>query len=383
MKGERWVFILQLARLCALFFFTLEHPLMSLFKTTVLRLASLIGTCVLFCGIGIFANDEVSSEDYIDKWKKEAVSQMIEYNIPASITLAQGMLESGNGVSTLALKSNNHFGIKCHSDWVGGRTYHDDDEKGECFRVYDHPRDSYEDHSKFLLKSRYAMLFELDLDDYKGWAKGLKKCGYATNPEYAEKLITIIERHNLSVLDLKGLDALAEVGKGETKVETEIVKEQQVISDRLGSESKARTARNSTTNEGGARRIRTTEHGIQFVFAREGDTQKSLAKELDMMPWQFRKYNGVSKSHVFNLGDKIYLQPKKNHAAYTWHTVHQGQTIWEISQIYGIKTSAIIRKNRLNPNESLQAGTKLSLQWPLSKEGGLPWYAKLLNAKES
>jgi len=103
---------------------------MSLFKTTVLRIASLIGTCVLFCGIGIFANDEASSEDYIDKWKKEAVSQMIEYNIPASITLAQGILESGNGASTLALKSNNHFGIKCHSDWVGGRTYHDDDEKG-------------------------------------------------------------------------------------------------------------------------------------------------------------------------------------------------------------------------------------------------------------
>jgi LysM repeat protein len=227
------------------------------------------------------------------------------------------------------------------------------------------------------------MLFELELDDYKGWAKGLKKCGYATNPEYAERLITIIERHNLNVLDVEGNDALAEVGKGETKVETEIVKEQQVISDRLGSESKARTSRNAPTNDGGARRIRTTEHGIQFVFAREGDTQKSLGKELDMMPWQFRKYNGVSKSHVFNLGDKIYLQPKKNHAAYTWHTVRLGQTIWDISQIYGIKTSAIIRKNRLNPNESLQAGTKLSLQWPLSKEGELPWYAKLITAKES
>ena len=136
------------------------------------------------------------------------------------------------------------------------------------------------------------MLFELALDDYKGWAKGLKKCGYATNPQYAERLITLIERHNLNVLDVEGHDALAEVGKGEAKVNTEVVKEQQVISDRLGSASKAREARNSPINDGGARRIRTTEHGIQFVFAREGDTQKSLAKELDMMPWQFRKYNG-------------------------------------------------------------------------------------------
>ena len=232
---------------------------MSLFKTTVLRISSLLGSCVLFCGFGIFANDDASSEDYIDKWKKEAVSQMIEYNIPASITLAQGILESGNGVSQLALKSNNHFGIKCHSDWVGGRTYHDDDEKGECFRVYDHPKDSYEDHSKFLLKSRYAMLFELALDDYKGWAKGLKKCGYATNPQYAERLITLIERHNLNVLDVEGHDALAAVGKGEAKDNSEVVKEQQVISDRLGSASKAREARNSPINNGGARRIRTTE----------------------------------------------------------------------------------------------------------------------------
>jgi len=356
---------------------------MSLLTTNILRISSLIVTCLLFCGINVLASDSDTSEDYIDKWKREAVSQMIEYNIPASITLAQGILESGNGESKLAIKSNNHFGIKCHSDWVGGRTYHDDDEKGECFRVYDHPRDSYEDHSKFLLRNRYSMLFDLDLDDYKGWAKGLKKCGYATNPQYADRLITLIERHNLNVLDLKGHDALAHVGRRESIADSENVREQQVISDRLGSESKSISARKSHENTGGVRRIRTTDHGIQYAFARKGDTQKSLGKELGMMPWQFRKYNEVSKHHVFKVGDKIYLQPKKNHAAYAWHTVHPYQNIWEISQQYGIKTSAIIRKNRLDPNSPLKAGAKLSLQWPLNKEGELPWYAKRLKAKES
>ena len=141
---------------------------------------------------------ESAQVEYIEEWKGEAVRQMKMYAIPASITLAQGVLESGNGNSELAKKSNNHFGIKCHAGWQGGRTYHDDDEKGECFRVYDDGKDSYEDHSKFLLRDRYASLFELDLDDYKGWAKGLKKCGYATNPKYPELLITIIERHDVN-----------------------------------------------------------------------------------------------------------------------------------------------------------------------------------------
>ena len=370
--------------MCALPAFIQEYPFEMTFNTTnILRISSLVVMCLFFSGINLLASEGDTSEDYIDRWKKEAVHQMIEYKIPASITLAQGILESGNGISELALKSNNHFGIKCHSDWTGGRTYHDDDEKGECFRVYDHPRDSYEDHSQFLLRNRYSTLFELDLEDYKGWAKGLKKCGYATNPEYAERLITLIERHNLNILDSKGHDALAHVGRRESSADPDGVREQQVIADRLGSDSEVREARNSSSNMGGARRIRTTEHGIQYAFAREGDTQKSLGKELDMMPWQFRKYNEVSKNHKFNVGDKIYLQPKKNHAAYAWHTVHKGQTLWDISQLYGIKTSAIIRKNRLNPKAPLKSGARLSLLWPLNKEGKLPWYAKILKAKKS
>ena len=143
----------------------------------------------------------MSCSQYIEQYKDEAIYQMNKYKIPASITLAQGILESGNGNSELATKSNNHFGIKCHSDWQGEKVYHDDDKSNECFRKYDNVRDSYEDHSEFLQKPRYSNLFTLSIKDYKGWAKGLKKAGYATNPKYAKQLIKIIEDNNLSRFD--------------------------------------------------------------------------------------------------------------------------------------------------------------------------------------
>jgi GR25 family glycosyltransferase involved in LPS biosynthesis len=143
----------------------------------------------------------MTRNEYIDKYKNEAVYQMKKYKIPASITLAQGILESGDGNSELAKKSNNHFGIKCNSDWEGERVYHDDDKKNECFRKYNKVRDSYDDHSEFLLRPRYASLFEYALTDYKSWAKGLKKAGYATNPNYAKHLIKIIEENELHKLD--------------------------------------------------------------------------------------------------------------------------------------------------------------------------------------
>ena len=143
----------------------------------------------------------LTRNEYIDKYKDEAIYQMKKYKIPASITLAQGILESGDGNSELAKRSNNHFGIKCHSDWQGERVYYDDDKKNECFRKYSKVRDSYDDHSEFLLRPRYTALFEYALTDYKSWAKGLKKAGYATNSNYAKHLIKIIEENELHKLD--------------------------------------------------------------------------------------------------------------------------------------------------------------------------------------
>jgi flagellum-specific peptidoglycan hydrolase FlgJ len=142
--------------------------------------------------------------NYVAAFSIVAIEEMKMYDIPASITLAQGILESGMGYSRLALDANNHFGIKCHSEWEGKRIYHDDDEKGECFRVYRDPRSSYRDHSLFLIsRSRYNLLFDLKIEDYKGWAKGLKKAGYATDPKYSNKLINLIERYSLDRFDIK------------------------------------------------------------------------------------------------------------------------------------------------------------------------------------
>ena len=143
-------------------------------------------------------------KNYVAAFSTVAIEEMEMYDIPASISLAQGILESGMGYSRLALEANNHFGIKCHSEWEGKRIYHDDDEKGECFRVYKDPRTSYRDHSLFLTsRSRYNLLFDLKIDDYKGWAKGLKKAGYATDPKYSNKLINLIERYSLDRFDIK------------------------------------------------------------------------------------------------------------------------------------------------------------------------------------
>ena len=335
-------------------------------KTSFTRL--FLFTCSFLTLLCAHAENIASAEEYISTWKNEAVRQMNLYKIPASITLAQGILESGNGISELAIKSNNHFGIKCHSDWEGGRTYHDDDKKGECFRVYDHPRDSYEDHSKFLLRERYAELFDLDIEDYKGWAKGLKKCGYATNPKYSNLLITLIERHDLNRLDSEDADdvAIARVNKiDDVKEHAEISHNRP--SQYIGAQSQRRD-------------VRTTDHGIQFIIARKGDSPKSLSHDLEMMAWQFRRYNEVSKGYLFTDGEIVYLQPKKNYATYSWHVVRSGQSIWEISQIYGIKTSALLRKNNLEKGESLRTGLRLSLKWSLTNEGKLPWYAKIIGS---
>ena len=341
------------------------------------------------------AKPVATNETYIEQWQDEAVHQMKKYGIPASITLAQGILESGNGVSELAQRSNNHFGIKCHATWTGKRTYHDDDEKGECFRVYDNPADSYEDHSHFLLRDRYAQLFELDPTDYEGWAKGLKACGYATDPAYADRLITLIEKHDLHALDVPGGrwsggqsegdegDEVAEArsGGGQAAEHGTRSGSQARVNVREHDVVRKASTGGGTVELGGTHRVRTTVHGVQYVYAEEGDTQASLAKGLDLMPWQIRTYNEVGKQHTFMPGDRVYLQPKKSHAATGWHTVRQGQTLWQISQMHGIRTPALARKNNLEPDAPLRPGMKLSLQWPLTKEGQLPWWARAMGAQ--
>lgn len=267
-------------------------------------------------------------EDYIKKYRELAVEEMKKYHIPASITLAQGLLESGAGQSTLARKSNNHFGIKCGSDWTGKTVSHDDDARGECFRAYKHPKDSYEDHSKFLAgRPRYASLFNLNITDYRGWARGLKKAGYATNPRYADQLIGIIELYELYKYDDKNY--LKWIKKNPNPHQTYIA------------------------------------NGLLYIVVRAGDSWKSISQEFDISQKKLRKYNDLYKGYALQVGDILYLE-KKNKKADKEHIVHvlrAGESMYSISQKYGIRLKNLYKLNKMDEDDPApKIGTILRLR---------------------
>lgn len=267
-------------------------------------------------------------EDYIKQYRDLAVDEMKKYHIPASIILAQGLLESGAGQSTLARKSNNHFGIKCGSDWQGKTVRHNDDARGECFRAYKHPKQSYEDHSKFLAgRPRYASLFKLKITDYKGWARGLKKAGYATDPRYAQRLIDIIELYDLDKYDKKG---------GLKWMKENPNPHQPYIAN-----------------------------GLLYIVVRAGDTWKSISKEFDVSQKKLRKYNDLYKGYELQPGDILYLE-KKNRKAQKEHIVHvlrAGESMYLISQKYGIRLKNLYKLNKMDADEPApEVGTILRLR---------------------
>ncbi|MBN1952494.1 MAG: glucosaminidase domain-containing protein [Bacteroidales bacterium] len=280
---------------------------------------------------------KITREEYIDTYKELAMKEMERTNIPASITLAQGILESGDGNSRLATKGNNHFGIKCH-DWNGKTMREDDDEKNECFRKYKSVEHSFRDHSDFLVgRSRYADLFTLKPDDYKAWAKGLKKAGYATSPTYADRLIHIIEENELYKYDRQ---VLAKTG------------------------GKAhRRSDYADTEYAGGRKVHYNNR-VKYVLAREGDRFYNLSEELDLFEWQLPKYNDMPADKVFGEGDIVYLQPKRNKADidHDSHSVKEGETLRDISQKYAVKLEKLALRNMLEPDAVLKPGQVLLLR---------------------
>jgi len=292
------------------------------------------------------AQKKMTRTQYINKYKDIAIDNMRKHKVPASITLAQGVLESGDGNSELARKSNNHFGIKCHSSWKGKKTYHDDDKKQECFRVYRTVEDSYADHADFLHKKRYAKCFELKITDYKGWAKELKNAGYATNSKYPKLLIKIIEDHKLYKYDQialgKGeLEAPVAAGPNENYDENEEFAEIELSNKPM---------------------VKLSSNKIKYIKANKGDTPESIALKLEMGSWQIKSYNDVGKGYRFDEGELVYLQPKKNKSSKKSHTVKAGDTIWSISQKHGVKMSKILKYNGLDKGDKLKPGQKISLR---------------------
>ncbi len=288
--------------------------------------------------------------DYINQYKKMAQDEMKRTGIPASITLAQGMLESGTGNSTLARKGNNHFGIKCHN-WKGKSMRHDDDRRNECFRKYKSAYESYVDHSDFLVNGRrYSFLFEYDNDDYKSWAKGLKKAGYATSPTYAKALIKLIEENQLYVYD------------------------QQVIAELKGKKppklaSKTHDKENLSSGESIKNFSVKYKNRVKYIVAGKKQNIEELSLKLDMFAWQLPKYNEMDASDEVTKGQIVYLQPKRNRAdvKHKTHMVKEGESLHDISQQYAVKLHKLAKKNRMEPDAELNPGQEISLRKRVKK----------------
>lgn len=299
------------------------------------------------------AQGKISVEEYILTYKDIAIEKMEEYRIPASITLAQGILESGIGNSELARKANNHFGIKCHKGWTGKTFHMDDDARDECFRKYKNPEESYRDHSLFLTtRDRYADLFTLDITDYKGWARGLKKAGYATNPRYPQLLIRIIEENQLYAFDKGGVPQIASSEKI-TGGSTAAGKPPAVI--------KAADYELVEIWETGRKVY--INNGVKFVFARAGDSFSDIAYDFEIYSWQIPKYNDLGKNAVLHEGQMIYIEKKKrkNKHVHT-HTVSSGESMHDIAQRYGIQLAQLYRKNNIPEGINAEAGKVLKLR---------------------
>ena len=275
-------------------------------------------------------------QEYIDQYKDLAIEEMLRYNIPASITLAQGIFESGAGRSELSVKGNNHFGIKCHG-WTGRSVYHDDDARNECFRAYDNVLQSYEDHSKFLRYNvRYNSLFTLQRTDYRGWAQGLKACGYATNPRYADKLIELIELYKLYELDKA------------TSYDKFMAK---------------RGGYDKPVSQGMSLHPIKIYNKNYYIIARAGDTFKGIGEEIDISYRKIAKYNERDKHDVLHAGEIIYLKKKQKKADKAYknrpHIVKAGESMYSIAQRYGIRLKSLYKKNHLSPDYQVRVGDTL------------------------
>lgn len=301
------------------------------------------------------AQHKITVDEYIMTYKDVAIEKMNEYGIPASITLAQGILESGSGNSELARRANNHFGIKCHKGW-NGKTFHmDDDARNECFRKYRNPDESYRDHSIFLTtRDRYADLFTLKTTDYKGWAHGLKKAGYATNPRYPQLLIKIIEENHLYEFD-KGVTPVHLAQAGTTGGPLQHDVGVPPLPPPASSDFKLveiwETGRKVYIN-----------NGVKFIFAGSGDKFSDIAADFEIYSWQLPKYNELDKKHSLQKGEMIYIEKKKkkNKEAGT-HTVRSGESMHYIAQLYGIRLSSLYRHNKMEEGTEAKAGQVLRL----------------------
>jgi flagellum-specific peptidoglycan hydrolase FlgJ/LysM repeat protein len=306
-----------------------------------------------------------TASDYINLYGYLAVSEMRRTGVPASITLAQGMLESDYGRSSLARSGNNHFGIKCHNDWTGQTITQHDDKRNECFRKYRRPEDSFYDHSDFLKSgSRYRSLFDLDPMDYKAWARGLKSSGYATNPDYANLLIRKIEENKLYELD-KGCKTAYIKPQPQTSVKETPAAAPAKTTGTTSNQAPRTQEGTITFGDVMARAPRIMENNrIQYIIVKDGETRKKLENEFQLLNWELPRYNELNDDFTPVAGQMLYLEPKRDKAetGIEYHTAAEGETMYMISQKYGIKLKKLLEMNRMAEGSDPVAGQKIWLQ---------------------
>ena len=319
---------------------------------------------IFFCFNGLANNIpqlKNTRQEYINAFAQLAIQEMNEYHIPASITMAQACLESSDGNSILAVQANNHFGIKCNNSWTGPSMRKDDDEHDECFRKYKTAIESFRDHSTFLTGGmRYQFLFDYGIKDYRRWAYGLKKAGYATDPQYPERLIKIIEEFQLHKLDEYYNSSI-----------------RYMDTERLGDDSKP----NTNTKRKGKSQIdnflinpyltRNVEkrNGAKAFFSKEGDSYEQIASEFSIKEWEVFKYNDVEKGSRLEAGSIVFLQSKRGSAprGNDLHVMKKGESLWSVAQWYGVTLNALYRKNRLTRGEEPIPGQQISLRKKVRK----------------
>ena len=299
-------------------------------------------TVMLLVPLGL-NSQRITRREYIETYKDWAIQNMQETGIPASITLAQGILESASGNSKLAREDNNHFGIKCHSNWTGDRVYHHDDARNECFRKYKTPYESFRDHAEFLTtRDRYAFLFDLSTTDYKGWAHGLSKAGYATNPQYPDLLIRIIEEEGLYTYDQNISESAKKAYRNNQR-------------ERLSSDI--------VINAFEKRPVKYN-NGVKYIELREGDTFKNISKMFGLKDWELPAYNDIPSSADLGKYTILYIESKRrnSHPNYRTHIVKDGETMHAISQQYGVRMKKLYYFNNMEPGTEPQPGEIINLR---------------------
>ena len=328
----------------------------------------------LFLSIAAGAQREIA-EKYINTYKELAMAEMQRTGVPASIKLAQGILESQSGESNLAKTSNNHFGIKCKTEWTGAKTYHDDDEKSECFRVYPSVEDSYKDHSDFLrTRPNYAALFTLDPNDYEGWAYGLKKAGYATSSTYPQKLLKVISDYNLQQYSLAAMtrESLSNPPNNqstEVKLTNEPFLSLQEKITKLDKENIfVKTSDESKTVEVTKKKTVSYPTGIfsinqsKVIYASEGTSLLLLANQFDLPLSKLIEFNDFPQMDILDKDRLVFIERKLKKGSTDFHSVNLGETLQDISQMEGVRLESLLVYNHLSKAAKIVSGDKIYLQ---------------------